>query len=201
MILSGLLYNREIMKKNKYIYFIPFLCCLLSCSDTPVPKPAALPRIELPEHSYKLFSKEECPFEFEFPSGGEIIPLSGDQCWFDIYYKQFDCKWHITYRNFKAEKATRSVAFEEYRKLIYKHSKKATQINETPLTFPAGDAVLFEIYGSIATPAQFFFCDSTQNLIETSFYFNIANRNDSLAPVIDFMKQDLHHMMSTLKWK
>jgi hypothetical protein len=45
-----------------------------------------------------------------------------------------------------------------------------------------------------------FFSDST-HIVLASFYFDTAVRNDSLEPVINFMKDDLKHLAATLKWK
>jgi gliding motility-associated lipoprotein GldD len=52
-----------------------------------------------------------------------------------------------------------------------------------------------------ASPFQFYLTDSTKNFVRGALYFNTVPNNDSLAPVIDFLKQDIIHMIETFRWK
>jgi gliding motility-associated lipoprotein GldD len=131
---------------------------------------------------------------------GEVERQRDDSCWADFYFPQFDCRWHITYRNIPESGKTRGEHYEEYRKLVFKHIQKVSQIQDTPVEFANGFGTLFELYGTVAVPAQLLYGDST-HLVMVSFYFDNAIRDDSLAPVINFMKDDLRHFAQTLKWK
>lgn len=181
-----------------------FLCilCLNSCTEdySPLPRPVGWPRIDLPEHAYQQVSDSACPFTFDLPAIGEVETRKADSCWMDLYFKRFDCRWHITYRHIPSSGKTFGQHQEEYRKLVYKHIQKVNQIKETPLASAHGTGLMYELFGTVGVPAQFYFSDST-HLILASFYFDSAVRNDSLAPVIDFMKEDLKHMAESIVWK
>jgi gliding motility-associated lipoprotein GldD len=43
--------------------------------------------------------------------------------------------------------------------------------------------------------------DSTKHFLRGAVYFNTATKNDSLAPVIRYLKQDAIHLIQTLRWK
>jgi gliding motility-associated lipoprotein GldD len=48
---------------------------------------------------------------------------------------------------------------------------------------------------------QFYVTDSTTHFLRAALYFRTALKNDSLAPVINYMKEDMLHMLETLEWK
>lgn len=169
---------------------------------TPYPRPLGFPRIELPETTqYKAFQSARCPFTFEYPDFGEITRDQSDSCWVDLFFPPFDCKWHISYRDTQTLAKSRSQLYEEYRTLIYRHTKKADRIIETPISGPQGYGMLFEMYGEVGTPAQFFFSDSIgRHVVMNSFYYRTALKNDSLRPVSAYMKGELGHMIQSLRW-
>ena len=193
------------MKSFLQIIIIPLAFAFLfqSCeSYIPYPRKMGFPRIDFPkEQTYSSFSNETCPFNFEYPVAGNITRDKNDSCWVDINYPLYDCKWHMSYRNIETSGKSRSEHFEEFRRLIYKHSKKASQIKESQISFPAGRGVMFEVYGNVGTPAQVFFYDSTEtDIMMMSFYFQTAMKNDSLQPVINYMKEEMSHMLETFEW-
>lgn len=164
------------------------------------PRPKGWPRIDLPAHTYQEFSNEVCPFTFEFPAIGEVERSKPDSCWMDLYFPDFNCRWHITYRHIPGSGKTLEQHNEEYRKLVFKHIRKVSQIKELPLQVPGGSGIFYELYGTVGVPAQLFLTDST-HIFMASFYFDTAVRNDSLEPVINFMKDDMKHLAASLKWK
>lgn len=177
-----------------------FLFFFVSCENISVPKQTGYPRILFPEHEYQKFSAPQCPFTFEYPKIGTIGDRRIDSCWVDIIMPSYQCKFHITYKPLN-QKVTYFSAYEDYRRLIYKHSQKASEIVETPLHDANGRGTFFEIYGEVPTSAQFFFSDSLHHAVMCSFYFETALKNDSLKPVIDYFKQDLKHLIQSIHWK
>ncbi|MEL6590012.1 MAG: hypothetical protein AAFQ87_13810 [Bacteroidota bacterium] len=177
---------------------------LASCDTyTPYARPMGFPRIEVPglaERSYLKFENQVCPFTFAFPEGGTITRDLSDSCWVDIRFPRYNLTWHITHRQTN-ETRTRASHYEDYRRLIYKHSKKATQITEEGIGFQNGYGVLFEIYGNVGTPAQLFYSDSSgSNIAMLSFYFQTAEKNDSLRPITDYMKEEVLNMARSIVW-
>lgn len=190
--------------KIKYAFGIVVILSLftLSCSEDPVPKQKGFHRIELPEKKYTNYQKENCPFTFDYPAFGEISYNDPDPCWMDIYFRPFHCNWHFTYRKLNGSAELRSKEYEEYRRLIYKHTVKATQIKEAIIETPRLKGVLFEVYGNVPTSAQLFLTDiENKHALEVSFYFYTAVKNDSLAPVIQYMKEDLLRLAETVRWE
>jgi gliding motility-associated lipoprotein GldD len=61
-------------------------------------------------------------------------------------------------------------------------------------------AVVAELSGEVPTQFQFFVTDSTTHFLRGAVYFNTAMKNDSLAPVIEYLKIDMTHLMNTLKF-
>jgi len=184
------------------VFLLPMLLLVACVSEerVPIPKPKGWPRMELPAHSYQSFENETCPFTFEFPKMAEIEKSKDDSCWVDIYFPHYECRWHLTYRHIPSSGKTFADHYEEYRTLVYKHIQKVTQIKERPVEAKSGNGVMYELFGTVGVPAQMLFADSV-NMVMTSFYFDAPVANDSLAPLIDYMKEDLMHLAQTLEWK
>jgi gliding motility-associated lipoprotein GldD len=53
----------------------------------------------------------------------------------------------------------------------------------------------------VATSFQFYTTDSTKHFLRGAVYVKTATANDSLAPIIHFLKQDAIHLIQTLEWK
>lgn len=91
---------------------------------------------------------------------------------------------------------------EDTRTLVYKHTSRASSINEEVMHFRNGLAgILYEIGGDAASPLQFFVTDSTNHFLRGAVYFNAAPNADSISPVTQFVKQDILKLMETVEWK
>ncbi len=186
-----------------FFFTLVGICCT-SSPPAPLPRPFGYPRIEFPQdYSYVQFQKETCPYTFNYPDWGELAQFREDSCWVDIYFPLYDCTWHITYRELetKAGIEARNFILEEHRSLIYNHSKKASNILNSPLSESRGYGVFYEIYGNVGTPAQVFFSDSANTqILMTSFYYNSTIQNDSLHPISELMKGELLKMVESIQW-
>jgi len=54
--------------------------------------------------------------------------------------------------------------------------------------------------GEVPSQFQFHITDSTQHFLRGALYFRTATKNDSLAPVIEYVKKDIVHLLNTLTW-
>ena len=175
-----------------------------SCTAEPRPRPRTYPRLALPERSYRQFADSRCSCTFEYPSYGIVGPLKNDSCDFDIKFPPLGATWHVTNRKINSARrgpGSRSDLYEQYRRLLYRHTQKATEISERSLRVAAGGGTFFELKGQVPTSAQLFLSDSTQHALVVAFYFTTALKNDSLAPVITYAKHDLSHLAQTLRWR
>ncbi|MDB4655723.1 gliding motility lipoprotein GldD [Flavobacteriales bacterium] len=191
------------MKLSSSILVCFVILIFSGCNQDYTPKPRGYVRIDLPEKSYQPI-ESECPYRFEFATYAEFIPdmrSQSDPCWFDIYYPQFKAKVHFSYKRVDGNLME---YLEDSRALTNKHISKASGIDEA-LILKEDSRVFGTIYSidgsQTASPLQFHLTDSTEHFLRGALYFNVSPNNDSLAPVIDFLKQDMLHLIETLNWK
>ncbi len=61
-------------------------------------------------------------------------------------------------------------------------------------------AYLYDLKGNTASAVEFYATDSLRHYLRGSLYFDAEPNADSLAPVIDFFREDIMHLIETLKW-
>lgn len=190
-------------KATLLTFFIALALLFISCDTDYMPKPRGYFRIDLPEKSYQAFDTT-FPFTFEFPTYARITPDtdSPDQpYWINVDFPQFKGSLHLSYKSIEDNLQE---YVEDTHAMAYKHISKASSIDNR-LVLNEQDSVyglIFEISGlSTASSYQFFVTDSIQHFLRGALYFNVAPNNDSLAPVISFIKQDIEHLITSLKWK
>ena len=169
----------------------------------PLPKPRAYYRVNFPEKTYQTYS-EGCPYEFEHPAYSEVLPdMQGDQkyCWMNLKFKPFNADLHISYKPIVEENDLQYLLNDAYT-FVDKHNLKAERITEEPISNSSLDAhgLLFRIGGNTASNLQFFLTDSTNHFFRASLYFNCEPNKDSLAPVVDFVAEDIEYLISTFNW-
>ena len=91
---------------------------------------------------------------------------------------------------------------EDNIRLAYKHVVKADAIEEQLYIDEDKNiyALIFEIKGDAASPLQFLATDSLRHFLRGSLYFDARPNRDSLAPVIDYITEDIFHLVETLQW-
>lgn len=176
---------------------------LIGCRPDPTPKPRGYMHIDLPPKAYHSIDTD-CPFAFETADYSSFLPDVGQQtqpCWFDIEYPQFRAKWHFSYKTVDGNLPD---LFEDSRTLTNKHISQASAIQEDLIIKPA-DRVFGTVYrvagNRVASPLQIYLTDSTDHFLRGALYFNTTPNNDSLAPVIEFLEQDMMHVIETFRWK
>lgn len=174
-----------------------------ACEQEYTPKPRGYMRIALPEKSYHEI-ETDCPYSFETADYSEFIPKKSqgeESCWFDISYPQFKAKLHFSYKPVDGNLAT---YLEDSRTLTNKHISQASNIDEMMILKEEQRVfgTIFTVEGSrAASSVQFHMTDSTNHFLRAALYFNVTPNNDSLAPVIDFLEEDILHLIETLEWK
>jgi gliding motility-associated lipoprotein GldD len=78
---------------------------------------------------------------------------------------------------------------------------RADQIIENYINTPNFHGIYYELEGSTATNVQFYITDSTSHFLRGSLYFNSKTNQDSIAPVLKFLKADILHLIETVEWK
>jgi gliding motility-associated lipoprotein GldD len=184
-----------------FIAFIPL--ALVSCHNDYIPKPRGYYRIDFPTKEYQRFDTT-FPFTFEYPVYAKIVRDSSrgaEPYWINIVYYPYNAQLHISYKTVNNNLAT---YLDDSHTLVNKHIQKANAISQREYvdTVEHVFGLVYEISGSdAASTYQFYLTDSTRNFVRGALYFDLVPNNDSLAPVIDFLKKDVEHMITTFQWK
>lgn len=189
---------------NKLSVGLFLILGLFSCEQTWLPKPPGYNRIDLPPHSYQQLGAEY-PYLFEFSEASKVEQDSfnlGEKTWINLHYPELGAKVHLTYKRIDGKNVDFKRLSNDAFKLTAKHQVKAYGIQEGVLLTPNGyTAVVAELKGEVPTQFQFFVTDSTAHFLRGALYFNTAMKNDSLAPVIEYIKIDMTNLMNSVKFK
>jgi len=173
-----------------------------ACNEDANPRPRGYFRIDLPEKSWQEF-ETGCPFTFEFPIYASLSAdraKLGERCWYDIHFTKQRATLHLSYKRIQGNLPD---FLEDSRRLVYKHTVKANDIEEYIVQFPERKVygTVYEIGGNTATSLQFHLTDSTKHFLRASLYFNASPNIDSLGPVLSFIRTDVDHLLKTFTWQ
>ncbi|MXV49549.1 gliding motility lipoprotein GldD [Pedobacter sp. HMF7647] len=180
------------------------LLVIAACHDNDYsPKPRGYFRIELPKKSYQSY-RANCPYTFDFPVYARVVADSSrgaKPCWNDVVFPQFNGRIHLSYQPI-ISKAEFNELVEDARTFAFKHTVKATSIDEGRISIPKNKVygIYYTIEGNTASSLQFFLTDSNKHYLRGALYFNEEPRVDSIRPVLDFIKKDVDVMIHTFKW-
>lgn len=168
------------------------------------PKPKGYNRIELPLVAYQKMT-ESHPYNFEYSKYAKILPdtfARAEPHWIYIDYPAFDANIQLTYKPVNHDLKRLQNMINDAHKLSYKHNVKAYSIQEKIYTAPSGNkANIIDLEGEVPSQVQFYMTDSSQHFLRGALYFKTSTKNDSLAPVIQFIRNDILHLVNTLVWK
>lgn len=199
------------MFKQKHfpIFFIILIVFLYACDNQNyTPKPKSYPRINLPERTGYDTYESDCPYKFEYPKHTKIQVDSFffdevvyDKCWFNIVYPSINSKIHFSYKKI-GEDVTLEKILKDADEMTYKHSRKADFIDEMNIENKYGvKGLIFDLGGDAATNIQFYLTDYEKHYLRGALYFYATPNADSLAPAINFVKEDLNHLFATFQWE
>ena len=192
------------MRRNIFpMLLVGLLWLSVSCSADYIPKPKGFNRIDLPVPSFVQLP-DSFPYTFQYSSHARLLKDSSwmaERFWIDIFYPQLGANIQVTYKPVNGlENLLKEYQDDSYR-LTAKHQIKAYSIEEANIKLPNGDiAVVSELEGQVPSQFQFYVTDSVRHFLRGALYFKTATQNDSLAPVIEYMKQDIIHLLNTLSW-
>lgn len=178
-----------------------FLC--MACGENYLPKPKGYNRIDLPEFAFTTL-EEPFPYRFEHSVHSRVEPdhfNASEPYWINLHYPEFGAKVHFTYQPIGVEGKSLRMVLEDAVNLTAQHQVKAYGIEERVLRTPHGyTGVVAELSGEVPTQFQFFVTDSTRHFLRGALYFETAVKNDSLSPVIEYIKVDMMHLMNTVQF-
>jgi len=183
------------------ILSLVFILYFGSCTGNTdyVPRQTGYFRIALPKRKYTTYSSP-CPFTFEYPVYASVLPDTGHFCWLNVAFSRLHCNIYMSYltvnRNLQAYT-------EECRRFVVEHEIKASAINEQTVSNAKDKiyGVIYDIEGNAASNVQFYLTDSTHHFVRGALYFYAVPNKDSLAPVLNFVKEDINHLVQSFRWK
>lgn len=193
----------------RWIIYILIVFSLNSCKEDSVftPKPRMYPRVDYPQKKYTNLKGIDCDFRFEAPYYAKYKKdttrdESGNvyDCWFDMAMEPFNAEINFSYHPISKKTSLDRLLADAF-KMTDKHNIKADYIEEELIKNPYGVSGLkFKLYGPVASPIQFFVTDSTQHFLRGSLYFNSKVNQDSLAPILNYVEEDINHLIQSFQW-
>lgn len=179
---------------------------LSSCEDEDdkiySPKPRGYFKIDFPEKKYISFDTT-CPYRFEIPAYATISNdkhKNAEPCWYNISFPKFGATIHLSYKPVNNDL---NVFLEDSRNFAIRHQIKATGLDESLVIRDSAKVygLVYDIAGNTASSVQFYLTDSTRHFLRGALYFDAVPNIDSLKIVIDFLREDILHLVKTCEWK
>lgn len=176
-----------------------------ACSGDYVPKPRAYMRISVPGKDYRDFDTAAYPFSFRLPVYASVVPVPSKKeyphtTWVDIAVPGLNAKVYLSHvADPDLDSCITSTLF-----FIQRHMSKSTGVDEWEINDPARRryGYVYHVKGrDVASPYQFYLTDSNRHFVRGSLYINCVPNNDSLAPVISFLKTDIDTILASWVWK
>jgi len=194
-------------KGLRYIFSALLLFCFFGCiqkPEIPVPKPKGYFRLTTPVAAYQKWDSV-FPFTFKYSESANLNfkKVENDIYWIDIQYPSLSAVFKMSFVPIKNN--LHSLMWNEEEQVMFHVERRMTDdIQYSSVSDPDAKVYgrLYELEGkNVATPFKFWLTDSTHYFVKGVLYFDFAPNNDSLAPVIDFMKKDALYMIESWQWK
>lgn len=174
------------------------IICLYSCGKPNIPKPYGFVRLEIPDTAYTE-SPKQLPYSFEISQNATIRYRADEKTWIDIVYPKLNAEIHCSYKPIQND--LRELG-DDAQRFVYNHAGMASAISEQGYEneYNRVYGVMYDLQGNTASPYQFYLTDSVRNFFRAAVYFNCIPNRDSLAPAIDYIRQDVEHLIETFEW-
>ena len=190
-------------------FFLLLFGLLAGCNSNYTFKKRGYFKIDFPKKEYRLFEQPGYPYSFEYPVYANVVKDStffGDETenpwWVNIDVPGLGGRVYISYKEIGEKNKFDTLVSHAFKLTYMKHSDIASGRDDSLMrTANGAEGYFFKLYGNTATANQFFLTDSTRHFLRGALYFDAAPNEDSLSIVNDFLKQDMFHLIKTLKWK
>ena len=200
------------MRRKIPALIIGFLALLIvSCNSNYTPRPRGYFAISFPTHQYQLFNRQGFPYSFEYPVYSRIIR---DSSYFDpsqdsaysvnVDIPSFNARIYLSYKTIGGKSvyrlktdhgfkdSTSLNTFDNLRddayKITFKHTAKATSIEDSAFVTPNGIGGIFFNGGNAATGKQFLL-PTLLSFSRGALYFNDTPNEDSYTLFTIFCKK------------
>ncbi|HTN46872.1 MAG TPA: hypothetical protein VL098_11040 [Flavipsychrobacter sp.] len=190
---------------------LPVFLLLLfySCRpDAYTPKPRGYYHVSLPEHDYQRFSEAGFPYSFDFPVYAKIVrdtlffgQRTENPYWIYVDFPTIGGRFYISYKTISATQPLGKLMEDAHEMSFTVHSKRADYIKEQAFAENNVYGILYNAGGNAASAYQFIATDSVKHFLRGALYFDVTPNADSLLPANTFLKDDMRHLLETLRWK
>ena len=195
------------MYKFFFIVLAFFALGFTACNSKFTPKETGYPALAVPKKQYLAGAVTGLPYAFDIPSYAvvdkNVTNMNLDPqktSWMNLQFPTLNATLYISYN--AVQKNQLDVLVRDAYNFANNHSNKASFIEDSAFENPIGlKGVFFHLDGDVASPYQFFITDSSRHFLRGALYFDTTPNADSLAPVIDFLYQDLKQLVKTFHWK
>lgn len=193
------------MKTALGFLFIAASLLVSSCTEEEVyiPRPRGYYRISLPEKKYVEW-KGDCPFTMEIPDYAQMYKSSAPNapdCWKDLFFGKFNATVYLSYNEITSDSLFAELINQSW-ELTEAHHEMSQAIKDSIVLRPEDGVygTVIVLGGNAASLIQFYLTDSVKNFVRGALYFYATPNKDSLQPVVNYIKQDVFHLVETLKW-
>jgi len=193
------------MNINKTLLFLCVLAGVLlySCQEEVfTPKPRGYYRIDIKDTTYQSL-QGDYPYTFEYSKAAFVDEeRRPEKYWINLIYPELNSILFITYRT--VDDTNLSYLIDDSRLLAFKQIVKADDIIESHIIDSAAHLYgrIYETVGNDAACSfQFWVTDREKHFFRASLYLSNTPQNDSLAPIIDYLKKDMFHLVETFGWR
>ena len=216
---------KPVKHKSSLLILWGILLIFMACNTNYSSKKTGYFKIDFPEHKYQLYNNPDFPYQFEYPVYATIVKDSTffdrspeNPYWVNVDFPQFDARIFLSYKIIGGKAIVKvvqengsekdSVTYNDFDKLrndaftlTNKNNVVASSIKDSLfITSNKVTGIFFSVAGNAATASQFFVTDTTHNFLRGALYFNATPNADSLAPVQQFLKEDMLHLINSFKW-
>jgi len=187
-----------------FLVLIFFLTACVQKQEVPVPKPKGYFRLHTPEIAYQHWDSV-LPFTFDYSVNAALSfkKKENNIYWIDINYPMLSAIFKITL--FPIENNLHNLMWNEEEQVMFHVERMMTDdIKFSTVNDPKARVFgrIYELEGEkVATPFKFWLTDSTRYFLKSTLYFDFIPNNDSLAPIINYLKNDAIYMIESWKWK
>lgn len=186
------------------LVFIVASTTFSACRRKYTPLPDGYFRIDPYPASYQRTSLLQPFISFEVSDSATVALrndtslLKNNVLWLDIRYPRYRatlyCSYHLLRNNLDQLLA-------ESKELVYRQSIRPDAIRAGSYEDDQQKiyATLYELSAESATPIQFVATDSTRYLLRGALYFDEPGKSDSIAPVVDYLTQEIIHLIESIE--
>jgi len=172
--------------------------------EVPVPKPKGYFRLATPKVAYQRWDSI-LPFTFDYSKHATLNFQKKEDgiYWIDIYYPSMAAMFKMTY--YPVTDNLHKLMWSEEEQVMFHAERMMTDDIQYSAVKDHNALVfgrLYELEGEkVATPFKFWLTDSAHHFVKGTLYFDFAPNNDSLVPIINYLKNDALFMVESWQWK